>query len=93
MKEIICKKCHHYVFKEFGQPSFNSHGQYRNVWHMWCKKFGDLEEAIETGKCNLHSNEKYHRRSHPELEIFVAEPLDAYEQTSLHTFTQERKGN
>lgn len=83
---IICKNCHHYVFKGYDQPSFDSPGRYLNVWHIWCKKFGDLEKAIETGECNFHSKEKYHKQSEPELEIVVVEPLDASEQISLSAF-------
>ncbi|MFQ6065388.1 MAG: hypothetical protein ACE5L6_07930, partial [Candidatus Bathyarchaeia archaeon] len=39
--------------KELDQPSFDLVGRYLNVWHMWCEVFGDLEKAIETGRCDL----------------------------------------
>ena len=46
-------------------------GRFWNVWHMWCTKFGDLEKAIETGKCDFHTDPRYHTHLKIELEASV----------------------
>ncbi|UCE44127.1 MAG: hypothetical protein JSV57_01145 [Candidatus Bathyarchaeota archaeon] len=78
--EIICRKCDHYVYKKYDEPSFDSPGRYWNVWHMWCKVFGDLEKAIETGECDLHNDERFHEHRQLKLETYIPELLQTAEQ-------------
>lgn len=69
--EIICRKCNHYVYKEYDQPSFDLVGRYWNVWHMWCEAFGDLEKAIETGRCDLFNSVEHHENRQLRLETYL----------------------
>jgi len=61
--EIICKKCDYYI-----SNPFNPSSRYGNVWHIWCRKYEDIENAIETGKCDSHTDSKYHSNVQLKLE-------------------------
>jgi len=80
LMELICKQCDHYVYKECDNLSFDLPGRHWNVWHMWCRAFGDLETAIETGTCDLHSDARLHEHAQLKLEAYLPEVLQLTEQ-------------